>query len=492
MTRNIKKIYFFWALIALVAVFWGVGGILTPIEAIEGDYIDEWATSPQCIDAKGIVVFGSTVELTQPWNHKAFTFTTGGDYVGEWYPASSRQNDFATDGTYIYAVDGDTDKVYRYSTDDHNYIDSWALDAQNADAWGIATDGVSIWVNDQVDHLVYRYELDGTLLDSFDISGEFNGAEAGMTANSTYIYITNQTNFIAKYKTDGTYLGSIDPSLVSGASDVMGLSLNDDSSRLYLADYIDDKVYILEAGGELPPSASVWGVDPESETDITDLDTIITIGYEGLADYESLYITFRHPTTGLFTDAKKYEVDEIGESGELEINLQDFNIEKNGNWYLHAVAVKEGYQIEQGMFLSGYGWVWSDDLTDGEYYLDINIEGFDDIFAMSDFNSWYDENSKFDEPTAMFSAIAGFFQPIYSTVGEFGSRIENYFDKNTAYSKGYEIGKAIPVFSYYLEQVAVFMGGFPLMNWLLIIILILVGIFIFRVILKFIPGLGGS
>lgn len=266
----------------------------------------------------------------------------------------------------------------------------------------------------------------------------------------------------------------------------VGINWRDDSNYLKLY-YNGDNLFLID---DYEPETSVWGDDPASGTEITDLDTTITVGYEGLADYDSVYITFRHPPTGIFTGAKVYEIDDIGDSGDLEINLQDFDIEKNGNWYLHAVAVREGYQIEQGMFLSGYGWIWSEDLTAGDYYLDINIEGFEEIFAMSDFNSWYDENSKFDEPTAMFSAISGFFEPIFSTIGEFGSRIQDYFDTNTAYAKGEGIGRAIPFFAYYVEQVAVFMGGFPLMNWLLVIILFLVGIFIFRVILKFIPFFG--
>jgi multisubunit Na+/H+ antiporter MnhG subunit len=236
--------------------------------------------------------------------------------------------------------------------------------------------------------------------------------------------------------------------------------------------------------------ASVWGIDPESETEITDLDELLTIGYSGLEDYEDLYLTFTHPS-GISSNSKEYDIDIIGGSGSIEVNLADFDIDKNGNWYLQAVASRQGYQVEDDLFLSGYGWIWSGNLTSGEYYLDINIDGFEDIFVMGDFNTWYDENSKFDEPTAMFSSIVGFFEPIFGTIGEFGNRIEDYFDKNTAYTKGAEIGKAIPLFGYYLEQINFFMGSFPLMNWLLVVILILVGIFIFKVIMKFIPFLGG-
>lgn len=244
----------------------------------------------------------------------------------------------------------------------------------------------------------------------------------------------------------------------------------------------------------IPPEleGQVWGINPNSGTEITDLNTTLTIGYQDLGNYDSLYVALKHPQTGLFTNAKKYDILDIGSNGELGINLQNFNIEKNANWYLHAVATYEGYQYEDELFLSDYGWNWTGDLTDGSYYLDVNIEGFEEIFAMSDFNSWYAEYSKFDEPTEMFSSIVGTFSPIFSVIGEFGNRIKNYFDVNSAYSKGYEIGKAIPIFSYYTGQITHFLGGFPIISWLLIIILILVGIFIFRIILKFIPFLGGS
>lgn len=238
------------------------------------------------------------------------------------------------------------------------------------------------------------------------------------------------------------------------------------------------------------PPVYVWGITPVSGSEITDLESILKIEYEGLNLYDSLYITLKHPQTGIFTDAKQFDIIDIGGSGELEIPLTHFNIEKNGNWYLHAVATYGGYQYEDELFLSGYGWNWTGDLTDGFYYLDINIDGFEEMFFMSDFETWYSENAKFDTPTDMFYDIASVFSPIFSMIGEFGNRIINYFDLDSAYSKGYDIGRSLPIFRYYVEQITHFLGGFPIMVWLLIIILLLVGIFIFRIILKFIPFLG--
>jgi hypothetical protein len=237
--------------------------------------------------------------------------------------------------------------------------------------------------------------------------------------------------------------------------------------------------------------ASVWASEPPSETEITSLDQNITINWAGLGDYDTLYLTFINNGTQITTDAKSYEITTIGESGNMSIALTDFNFEKNGRWYLKSVASYGGYLIESGMFLSGYGSQFTEDLTDGTYYLDINISGFEDIFAMSDFTDWYHDNvDRFAEPTDTFATMAGFLTPIFSYIGEFGNRISGYFNNDEANARGYEVGRSIPVFTYYVGQVAYFLGGFPLMSTFIVILLIMVGIFIFRLVIRFIPHFG--
>lgn len=235
---------------------------------------------------------------------------------------------------------------------------------------------------------------------------------------------------------------------------------------------------------------NAWGINPESETEITNLNKLFTFGYNNLIG-DTLYIAFKNKETGIFSNAKMYNIENIGESGEITLNLQDFQIEKNGNWFFYAEVMIGTPEIIQGLYLTGrYSFEMSGDITDSTYYLKINVEGFEPIFSMSDFENWYLANAKFDEPTDMFSAVAGFFSPIFSLVGEFGSRISNYFQVNEAYTRGYEIGKVIPIFSYYVNQINNFFGGFPIIQMLLVVILLLIGIFIFKVIMKFIPFIG--
>ena len=90
----------------------------------------------------------------------------------------------------------------------------------------------------------------------------------------------------------------------------------------------------------------------------------------------------------------------------------------------------------------------------------------------------------------LFASVATALGPTFSNIGEFGQTISDYFDVDEAYARGKEIGLSIPIFRYYLSTIDTFFGGFPLMTIFLIILLLMVGIFVFKMIMKFIPFLG--
>jgi hypothetical protein len=238
-------------------------------------------------------------------------------------------------------------------------------------------------------------------------------------------------------------------------------------------------------------TAKIWGITPVSETEITDLNTNFNFGWQGLYDWDTITVLFQNRDTGIFTKGKDFLIDTIGTNGTMELNLQDFNFDKNGKYYFYAIATRTVPEVINGMFLTGkQSTEFSNDLVDPNYYLTINITGFTTIFEIPNFIDWYGLNAKFSEPTPLFSSIAGFFQPIFNKIGEFGNRIKDYFNVNESYTQGYEIGKAVPYFTYFVGQIDLFLGGFPIMKWLFVIILLLTGIFIFRLVMKFIPGLG--
>lgn len=251
------------------------------------------------------------------------------------------------------------------------------------------------------------------------------------------------------------------------------------------------EVWIDTLNGEIvvvPPISRVWGISPETETIITDLDTNFVFGYEGLDFYDGLTISFYHKRTMIHTKATRFYKNGIGNSGVKVLNLQDFQFEKNADWHFHAIAFVEVPEISEGMFLTGrYGSEYTQNIVSPEYFLKIVIEGFSYIFEMEDWGTWYDEHAKFDEPTPLFERVALLFNPTFSNIGEFGQRISDYFEVDKAYSRGYELGLAIPMFSYYLASIEVFFGGLPLMKLFLMTLLLMVGIFLFKIIMKFIP-----
>lgn len=250
----------------------------------------------------------------------------------------------------------------------------------------------------------------------------------------------------------------------------------------------------ISSEADLPPEEEVvWAISPASETEITDLTATFDFGWEGLADWDTLLVAFENRPTGIFSEATIYEIETIGESGTKELTFADFNFDRNGKFYFYALASKLEMEILEDMYLTGgYSYDWTDDLVDPEHWFIVNIEGFVSIFEMSDFETWYSENAdKFVTSTAMFVAITGFFEPTFNKIGEFGNRIKDYFNLDEAYSQGYDIGKTIPYFTFFVAQVSLFLGGFPILKWVFVVVLLLVGIFIFRLVLKFIPGLGG-
>lgn len=251
-------------------------------------------------------------------------------------------------------------------------------------------------------------------------------------------------------------------------------------------------LYIDSIGETIPPELvpRVWGIDPVSETEIIDLEDIFEFGWEDLDDWDTLSVVFQNRDTGIFTEAQELLIT-TSPSGSMIFNFSDFNPDRNGKFYFFAISTRSVPEVIEGMYLTGrYSYEWSDDLVDPEYWLNFNIGGITPVFEMSDFSDYYGSIAKFTTPTDMAIAITGFFEPIFSKLGEFGNRIIDYFNVNEAYAQGYEIGKSIPYFTYFVGQISLFLGGFPIMKWLFVLVLLLTGIFIFRLIMKFIPFLG--
>jgi len=256
--------------------------------------------------------------------------------------------------------------------------------------------------------------------------------------------------------------------------------------------------YIDDIGEEAPPPPErIWATDPESGSEITDLNTELTINYEGFDwdEYDGFVVNFKDYKISAVAQSILFNEDDLDPSGSGSeiINLQDFGIDSNGRWDLTGLGFGTHLDIEGGMFLTTRGYVdfWSGELVDPEYYLIFNVEGLSTPYTFSDPDDWYSVNAeRFDEPTAMFSAFVGFISPIFEKVGEFGTRVQTMFDKNEAYDRGYALGEIFPLTDAYIKKIDKFFGGFPLASFFKYVILVMLAIFVIRAVMKFIPFFG--
>jgi hypothetical protein len=106
----------------------------------------------------------------------------------------------ASNGTDIWIVDRDRDRVYRYAgaasrtSGSMSPTSSFALNSGNRDAKGIETDGKHFWVvDDGKTNKVFKYTLSGTFVGSWTISGA-NTSPTGITldpSNPSDIWIVD-------------------------------------------------------------------------------------------------------------------------------------------------------------------------------------------------------------------------------------------------------------------------------------------------------------
>ena len=253
--------------------------------------------------------------------------------------------------------------------------------------------------------------------------------------------------------------------------------------RIYLDSYSEfEKYYVDNLNTELP-ELRVFGVSPASGGTATSTEGNFIVGWEGW-DFEDIYqdfvFSFLEKNTGILTGTKIFEP--MTEAGTTTLNFLDFGFDKNGDYYFHAKA--------RSYLDSNYTAYYTSDLVSPEWWIRFNVEGWEEIFEMPVFETWYSENSKFATPTAMFTMLTNLWTPIFNKLGEFGSKVVAYLNLEEAYDRGYDLGKIIPTYTQYITAIEPFFGGFPLTTMFTSFLAILLGIFIGRLILKFIPGLG--
>lgn len=228
---------------------------------------------------------------------------------------------------------------------------------------------------------------------------------------------------------------------------------------------------------------SAWVNDPASGTTIDDVADEFEIGWEAWDFdwiYKDFFIYFAERSTGSVSKTIYFEP--TTESGSKIFSYSEFEIDKNSVYDLAVRA--RSYLVDYTEYRTG-------NLLSPAFYVIVDVDGFETIFKMPDFQTWYSENvEKFATPTAVFAGVAEIFDPIFSSIGAFGNDVKTYLNAGEANELGFNLGKTIPMFRHYVKEIEKFFGGFPIITIFLIVLILLFVIFVVRLIFKFIPGLG--
>lgn len=253
------------------------------------------------------------------------------------------------------------------------------------------------------------------------------------------------------------------------------------SNKKIFWDYFDKEPF-----EEAPPEFRIWGINPASSTEIATDTESFTFGYEGFATstWSGIIVNFCEQTTGICAKEKKYpKVNLEATSGQKTLTFKNFDFDVNSNWWLIGNAY-------YGTFNQNWMWVesYTGNVVSPDYYIVINFEGLPIIFTMEEPETWYAEHTEYATPTAFFSDFTNFLSPIFVKIGEFGSRVQNYFNQNEAHARGNNIGSILPTFGVYINEVSFLFGDFPLLNMFFVGIALLIGFFLFKLIIKVVRG----
>jgi WD40 repeat protein len=159
----------------------------------------------------------------------------------------------------------------------------------------------------------------------------------------------------------------------------------------------------------------------------------------------------------------------------------------NGVCWLSLVPTSTScfdYNGTKDIYFKIYGVNLSDEMPEIEFNYPQN-------YTFSSSTEWYYENvTRYGSSTEFFSAFTGLFTPIFETIGTFANIVGDNFNNDDGYNKGYLLGEVIPKARAYIAIIDGFFGGFPIVTLLILIILIMFGIFVIRLVMKFIPFFG--
>jgi sugar lactone lactonase YvrE len=154
---------------------------------------------------------GSTVWVVDA-NKTVYVYTNHGVLLGSWSAGGLQGNaqltGIATNGTDVWLVDSNADKVYRYAgaasrtSGSQSAASNFKLSSSDSNAQDLVTDGTSFWVVDGTAHKVFKYTLSGSLLGSWSIDPA-DTHPTGLTINPNNVsdvwIVDNGTDKVYQY-----------------------------------------------------------------------------------------------------------------------------------------------------------------------------------------------------------------------------------------------------------------------------------------------------
>jgi sugar lactone lactonase YvrE len=168
------------------------------------------------LDPRGVA---SNAAGTKQWvvdaNQNIYVYSPSGTLLGSWSAGGLSSNatltGIATNGTDIWLVDSNADKVYKYTgaasrlSGSQSAASSFSLAKGkngNANPQDFVTDGTSLWVVDGTALKVFKYNLTGSLLGSWSIDAA-NKNPTGITINPNNVsdiwIVDNGTDKVYQY-----------------------------------------------------------------------------------------------------------------------------------------------------------------------------------------------------------------------------------------------------------------------------------------------------
>ena len=149
-----------------------------------------------------------------------YVYDNSGGLLGSWTAGTlstkATVEGIATNGTDVWIVDANSDKVYKYTgaatrlSGSQNAASSFNLNSGNKSPKDIVTNGVNLWiVDDSTTDKVFKYTVAGSLVNSWTISTAGATSPTGITidpANVSNIWIVDSgTDRVYQYNAAATF-----------------------------------------------------------------------------------------------------------------------------------------------------------------------------------------------------------------------------------------------------------------------------------------------